>query len=134
MIRLLIVDDAPFVREVVRHTVQGEIFQVVGEAEDGIQAVEMARELKPDIVLMDLVLPRLNGIDATRRILHDRPETQVVAFSTNDHESMVMKALDAGCCSFVGKPFTGEQLVEALRQAFENSSEQDSTKPTLRFG
>lgn len=122
MIRLLIVDDAPFVREIVRHSLALPDIMIVGEAEDGIEAVALAKEHKPDVVLMDIVLPKRNGIEATKEILSELPETRVVAFSTNDLESMVVRALEAGCCSYVVKPFRSGDLVAAIRQAVQPRS------------
>jgi two-component system chemotaxis response regulator CheY len=117
MIRLLIVDDAPFVREIVRHAVSSSNIEIVGEAENGNEAVAMAHELRPDVVLMDIVLPEKNGIDASLELLERHPEIRIVAFSTNDSDSLIMKALDAGCVSFLAKPFHAQDLVAAITQA-----------------
>ncbi len=117
MIRLLVVDDAPFIREIVRHALRGSQIEIVGEAEDGHEAVAMAHKLRPDVVLMDIVLPGKSGIDATREVLAVNPAIRVVAFSTNDHETVVMKAIDAGCSSFIVKPFQAAELVAAIEQA-----------------
>ena len=122
MIRLLIVDDAPFIREIVRHAVRNTDIEVIAEAEDGAEAVTLARELSPDVVLMDIVLPVKSGIDATREILEANPAIRVIAFSTNDHETIVVKALDAGCCSFIVKPFQANELIEAIEQAVQSKS------------
>ncbi len=115
MARLLIVDDAPFIREVIKHQLQDTDVFVVGEAADGEEAVLRARDLQPDIILMDLVMPNCNGLDATRRIHQDFPETRILACSTEASEEMVFEAMEAGCCDFIAKPFTSEQLLFALR-------------------
>ncbi|RME16661.1 MAG: response regulator [Bdellovibrio sp.] len=113
-IKLVIVDDAPFMREVIRHLLEGEKIEVVGEAKDGQEAVEVILRHKPDVVLMDIVLPIKTGLQATREILKKCPETRVIACSTESHEDMVLKALEAGCESFIAKPFKKEELVNAI--------------------
>lgn len=122
MIRLLVVDDAPFIREIVRHAIRNSEIEAIAEAEDGVEAVQLTRELKPDVVLMDIVLPEKNGIEATREILAENPKVRVIAFSTNDHEAIVVKALEAGCCSFIVKPFQANELIEAIEQAVQSES------------
>lgn len=122
MIRLLVVDDAPFIREIVRHAIRSSEIEIIGEAEDGVEAVRLAQSLKPDVVLMDIVLPLKSGLDATREILEFAPEIRVVAFSTNDHETIVMKAIDAGCCSFIVKPFQAAELIAAIEQAVQTKT------------
>lgn len=118
MIRLLVVDDAPFIREIIRHGLAGRRdIEIVGEADDGVEAVVMAERLRPDVVLMDVVLPKKNGIDAAREIIERLPRTRIVAFSTNDHDAIVLRALEAGCCSFIVKPFQNDELIAAIGQA-----------------
>jgi two-component system chemotaxis response regulator CheY len=123
MIRLLVVDDAPFVREIVRHAVKLSNIEIVGEAENGNDAVTMATDLKPDVILMDIVLPEKNGIEASRELFQQNSNIRIVAFSTNDSDSMIMKALDAGCVSFLAKPFQAKELVAAITQAAENRNQ-----------
>ncbi|HRK08727.1 MAG TPA: response regulator [Pseudobdellovibrionaceae bacterium] len=117
MIRLLIVDDAPFIRELVQLNLRDQGISVVAEAEDGAEAVVVARTVRPDVILMDLALPRMNGIEATEEILAELPETKVIAFSTADQESVVARAIQAGCCDFLSKPFTSEELVKVIHRA-----------------
>lgn len=116
-IKLVIVDDAPFIREVIRHTLNNTGIEVVGEAQDGEDAIEVVRQAKPQVVLMDLVMPRKSGIEATREIIAEHPDIKIVACSTLDQETMVMKVLEAGACNYVVKPFNREDLLKAIRSA-----------------
>jgi CheY-like chemotaxis protein len=115
MERLLLVDDAPFIREVIKHLLQNSSVTVVGEACDGQEAIEMAADLKPDVILMDLAMPRCSGIEATRRILEDMPDVRILACSTEATEDIIFAALEAGCVDFIAKPFSSEELLSALR-------------------
>lgn len=116
-LRLLVADDAPFIREIVRHVAENNGIELVGEAGDGIEAVALATETKPDVILMDIIMPRKSGIEATKEILEVLPQTKVIAFSTADQETMVMRALEAGCCDFLVKPFTAEDLMSMVRKS-----------------
>jgi len=113
-VKLVIVDDAPFIREVVRHVVKESDIEIVGEAQDGVEAVDVVKKTQPDVVLMDIVMPRKSGIDATVELLKNMPKLKIIALSTVDQETMVMKALEAGCCHYVTKPFKKEDLVKAI--------------------
>jgi DNA-binding NarL/FixJ family response regulator len=117
MIKLLVVDDAPFVREIVRHALRATDIEIIAEAEDGQEAVDLAVRLKPDVILMDIVLPLKNGIEAAKEIISKITNQKIVAFSTNDTESIVMKTLEAGCVSFLPKPFQRDELIAAIEQA-----------------
>jgi two-component system chemotaxis response regulator CheY len=116
-IKLVIVDDAPFIREVLHHIFANTEVEVVGEARDGQEAVETCLRLRPQVVLMDIVMPKKSGIEAATEILKELPETRVVACSTVDQNSMVLRALDAGCCNYVTKPFKAEDVLKAVRNA-----------------
>lgn len=118
-IKLVIVDDAPFIREAVRAIVVKAGFDFIGEAADGEEALEMILKKNPDVVIMDLVLPKKNGIEVTKEILALRPNTKVIACSTEGQEAMLIRAIDAGCVNFVSKPFVAEDLVKAIRTAME---------------
>jgi two-component system chemotaxis response regulator CheY len=121
-LRLLVVDDAPFIREVVRHIVDVNGIELVGEAIDGEEAVEFALRLKPDVILMDIIMPKKNGIEATTEILAKMPNIKVIAFSTANQESLVMRALTAGCCNFLVKPFKSDELLEIIRKSLNQDS------------
>lgn len=118
-IKLVIVDDAPFIREAVRAIVIKAGFDFVGEAADGEEAVELILKKNPDVVIMDLVMPKKNGIEVTKEILALRPKTKVIACSTEGQEAMLIRAIDAGCVNFISKPFVAEDLVKAIRTAME---------------
>jgi NarL family two-component system response regulator LiaR len=115
-IRVLIVDDHQVVRRGLRTflDLQDDI-EVVGEAGDGLQGVELAAQLEPDVVLMDIVMPRLDGIEATRRIRERSAETGVIALTSFAGDDQVLPALEAGASSYLLKDVTPEDLVEAIR-------------------
>lgn len=126
-IKLVIVDDAPFIREVLRHTLQSSGMEVVGEARDGAEAVEVVTKTRPQVVLMDIVMPVKSGIEATVEILKKLPKTRIVACSTVDQSSMVMRALEAGCCHYITKPFTADEIIKAVHTAAGLNSKEAGT-------
>ncbi len=115
--RILIADDQALVRAGFRLVLESQAdFQVVGEASDGEEAVAVARRLRPDVVLMDVRMPGLDGIEATRRILESRPtECRVVMLTTFDLDEYVYTALRAGACGFLLKDVRPDQLIAAVR-------------------
>lgn len=117
---MVVADDAPFIREIVRSLALKNDIDLVGEAVDGIEIVALVEELKPDLVLMDIIMPRKNGIEATKEIMQRFPKMKVVAFSTADQETMVIRALDAGCCNYIIKPFDGPALLAVIRKSFKS--------------
>ena len=116
--RVVIADDHPVVRAGLRELLRssGDI-EVVGEAANGVEAVELATALRPDLVLMDLAMPELDGVEATRLITAARPETVVVALTTYDDAAHVRAALDAGARGYLRKDIGPEQLVAGIRAA-----------------
>lgn len=116
-IRLVIADDAPFIREVVRNLVEKHGIEVVGEAADGQEAVELALTTEPDVILMDIVMPEKNGIEATVEILKVNPKAKIVAFSTETHASLVLQAVNAGAVDYVYKPFKEDEIMRAINSA-----------------
>ena len=121
MIRLLVADDAPFIREIVRFVAEKNGIEIVGEAQDGQEAIEMALAYKPDVILMDIIMPNKSGIEATKELMEQRPQSRVIACSTVDQELMVMRALEAGCCSYLTKPFKPEELLNVIRKSLDRS-------------
>jgi DNA-binding NarL/FixJ family response regulator len=114
-IRVLLVDDQPLVRDGLRRIIDSDkAFIVVGEASDGVEAVQRAAGLRPDVVLMDIRMPVLDGIDATRRILGSQAEVRVVVLTTFGIDEYVVEALRAGASAFLLKESTPERILETL--------------------
>ncbi|MCP2261302.1 two component transcriptional regulator, LuxR family [Streptoalloteichus tenebrarius] len=115
---LLVVDDQPLVRAGLRMLFgpQPEV-EVVGEAANGREAVELAERLRPDVVLMDLRMPVLDGIGATKEILARRPATRIIVLTTFDDDEHLYPALTAGACGFLAKDAPPEELLAAVEQA-----------------
>lgn len=112
--RVLIADDASFMRQMIRDIIEPEGFEIVAEAGDGIEAVEQYESVQPDIVTMDIVMPKRSGIDAVKGILELDPDACVVMCSALGQESLVMEALQAGAKDFIVKPFKPEAVLETM--------------------
>ncbi|HZG80524.1 MAG TPA: response regulator [Brevibacillus sp.] len=113
MARLLIVDDAVFMRKMLCEMVAGH-HEVCGEASDGLDAIEKYKELKPDIVTMDITMPHMHGIDAMRHILEYDSNAKVLICSAIGHRQKVLEAMKTGASDFVVKPFQKEQILDAI--------------------
>lgn len=115
-LRVLVVDDQALVRTGFRMILESEPgISVVGEAEDGLRAVERALELRPDVVLMDIRMPQMDGIEATRRLIAADPAAKVLVLTTFDLDEYVYEALRAGASGFMLKDAPPEQLIVAVR-------------------
>ncbi|MFI8262450.1 MULTISPECIES: response regulator [unclassified Streptomyces] len=116
MIRVLIADDQPLVRRGLALILGPDpAFEVVGEAEDGARAVALAHELRPDVVVMDIRMPVLDGVRATEELARTLPESRVLALSTFDMDEYVVAALRAGAYGFLPKDVSPEELIAAVR-------------------
>jgi len=118
-IRLLVVDDHPVVRDGLAGMLRGDPdFTVVGEAGDGVEAIERARELEPDVVLMDLRMPRMGGVTSIARLAQEGIAARVLVLTTYDTDSDVLPAIEAGATGYLLKDAPREELIRAVRAAF----------------
>jgi DNA-binding NarL/FixJ family response regulator len=113
--RLLLVDDHKLLRQGLRRAVEEAGFEVVGEAGDGEEAIRLAIELQPDLVLMDVTMPVLDGIEATRRLRVSAPEARVVILTMHGEEETIAQALRAGAVAYLLKDCSTDQVAETLR-------------------
>jgi DNA-binding NarL/FixJ family response regulator len=122
-LKVLLVDDHALVRRGFRRMLEDEpTFQVVGEASDGMEAVEIADRLQPDVIVMDCALPQINGIEAARRILAKRPETAVLMLSMHSEDTLIRQALEAGAKGYVLKNAMDLDLVSAIKKVAEGKT------------
>ena len=119
-IRILLSEDHTFVREALRNMLRFEDdLEVVGEAQDGRQAVEMVKKLLPAVVLMDIGMPHLNGLDATRQILKAVPATKVLMLSAHSEDAYITNAIEAGAAGFLLKQTSVDEVYRAIRAVHE---------------
>ncbi len=112
---ILIADDHPLFRRSVRAVLEDvSDFEVIGEASDGVEAVRMANEMRPDIVLMDITMPELDGLEATRLIKGKRPEIAVLVLTIHSDEQHALEILEAGAAGYLTKSVFGEEIVHAI--------------------
>lgn len=122
-VKVLLVDDHQIMREGMSALLRKYSgFEVVGQASDGRQALEMVEELKPDIVIMDVGMPNLNGIDATHRMLSQHPGLKVMALSTHSDGSVVVKMMRAGAAGYILKESAFDELIEGLNTLMEGKT------------
>lgn len=114
--RILIVDDAAFMRMMIRDILTKNGFEVVGEAQDGAQAVEKFKELHPDLITMDITMPEMDGIAALKEIRTLDPNARVIMCSAMGQQAMVIDAIQAGAKDFIVKPFQSDRVIEAINK------------------
>jgi DNA-binding NarL/FixJ family response regulator len=120
-LKVLLVDDHALVRRGFRRMLEDEpSIQVVGEASDGLEAVESAEKLQPDVIVMDCALPQINGIEASRRILAARPETKILMLSMHSEDTLIRQALEVGAKGYVLKNAMDLDLVSAIKKVSED--------------
>ncbi len=117
VLRLLLADDHAIVRDGLRAILKDEGFEVVGEASDGLEAIRLCEELGPDIAVVDISMPLLNGIDSARQILKVSPKTKIVVLSMHTEKRYVLACLRAGIVGYVTKSTSGSSLIQAIDAA-----------------
>lgn len=119
MPRILIVDDAAFMRMLLKDILLKNGYEVCGEAANGKDAIEKYKELKPDLVTMDITMPEMNGIQALKEIRKIEPQAKILMCSAMGQQAMVIEAIQSGAKDFIVKPFQADRVVEALGKVFK---------------
>ncbi|WP_050614893.1 response regulator [Bacillus testis] len=116
MARILIVDDAKFMRMTLSNILMKAQHEIVGEAENGKQAVELYRECLPDLVTMDITMPEMSGLEAVKEIKREFPHAKIIMCSAMGQQKMVVEAIEAGAKDFIVKPFDEVRVSEAINR------------------
>ena len=113
---ILVCDDAAFMRMMIKDILTKNGYNVAGEAENGLKAVEKYNELKPDLVMMDITMPEMDGIEALKKIKASDPNATVIMCSAMGQQAMVIESIQAGAKDFIVKPFQAERVIEAVKK------------------
>lgn len=116
MARILIIDDAKFMRITLRNILINANHEVVGEGENGKEAIELYREFRPDLVTMDITMPEMDGIEAVKMIKKEFPNAKIVMCSAMGQQKMVVEAIEAGAKDFIIKPFDELRVTDAVNR------------------
>ena len=116
MAKILIVDDAKFMRMTLSSILKKANHEVVGEGENGEEAIDLYHKLHPDLVTMDITMPEMNGLDAVKKIKIAYPDAQIIMCSSMGQQKMVVEAIEAGAKDFIVKPFDESRVVEAINR------------------
>ncbi|MDF2928222.1 response regulator [Anaerospora sp.] len=116
-IRVLVVDDAAFMRMMIKDILSKNGYEIIGEAENGLKAIEKFQELRPDLTTMDITMPELDGISAVKEIKKMDPAAKVIMCSAMGQQAMVIEAIQSGARDFIVKPFQPDRVLEAVRKA-----------------
>lgn len=114
--RILIVDDASFMRMMIKDVLTKNGLEVVGEAENGAKAIEKYKELQPDLTIMDITMPEVDGIQAVKEIKKIDPDAKIIMCSAMGQQPMVIEAIQAGANDFIVKPFQADRVIEAIEK------------------
>ena len=113
---ILICDDAAFMRMMIKDILTKNGYNIVGEAENGAKAVEKYNELKPDLVLMDITMPEMDGIEALKKIKSGDPNASIIMCSAMGQQAMVIESIQSGAKDFIVKPFQADRILEAVQK------------------
>ncbi len=116
MANILVVDDAAFMRMMVKDILVKGGHQVIGEAANGVEAIDQYDKLKPDLVTMDITMPEMEGIEALKRIKQVHPNAKIIMCSAMGQQGMVVQAIQAGAKDFIVKPFQPDRVLEAIQK------------------
>ena len=119
MAKVLIVDDAAFMRMMIKDILEKNGFEVVGEASNGIKAVELYKKEQPDVVTMDITMPDMDGIESVKEIKAFDANAKIIMCSAMGQQSMVMDAIRAGAKDFIVKPFQADRVLEAINKVLK---------------
>ena len=113
---ILVVDDAAFMRMMIKDVLTKNGFEVIGEAENGARAIEKFKELNPELTIMDITMPEVDGIQAVKEIKKYDPNAKVIMCSAMGQQAMVIEAIQAGAKDFIVKPFQADRVIEAVKK------------------
>jgi len=118
-IDVLIADDLKFIKLVLRELVEKAGFRVVGEASNGQEAVELYKDKRPDVVLMDITMPKMDGLSALKQILKIDPQAKIIMCSALGQQSLIVQALQLGAKDFIVKPFREDRVIAAIKKILD---------------
>lgn len=114
--KILIVDDASFMRMMLRNILTSHGYEIAGEAENGVKAIAQYESLKPDIALIDLIMPEMGGIEAVKKIMAKDPAAKIIICSAMGQQALVVEAMQAGARDFIIKPFQPTNVIESVQK------------------
>lgn len=119
----LIVDDIAFARRVLKDVLTQGKYSVVAEASNGKEAIQAYKQYKPDVVIMDVVMPLMGGIEATRKIVEEHKDAKIIMISGLTHDQLLMEAINSGARDYIVKPFSASDILMAIEKALHETDE-----------